>query len=76
MPITDLDDRIRVFSSLADLGFRICLTLVGSGLWVYLTVALIRHPGLSYAGADSFLSLTMGAMFKYYFWRADPEKKA
>ena len=71
----NIQDRILVFQAIADVVFRTVLTIIGAGLWVYLTVALVRHPGISYAAGDSFLSMTVGVMFKYYFWHADPPKQ-
>ena len=65
------EQKIRVYTVLADLLFRTLLTLIGSGLWIYLTMALVLHPGYPIAAADSFMSMTFGVMFKYYFWRAD-----
>jgi hypothetical protein len=73
------DRQIRVYSALLDLFLRLVLTIIASVIFVLFSVKLLRDPSWPMAAADGFLSMTLGAMFKYYFWRPgapSPKKRS
>ena len=59
--------QIKVAKIVFGMAMQSILVLSASGIWISVTVALLRNPQWPIAATEGLLTLTLGYIYKYFF---------
>ena len=65
MPLTE--KKAQVYRVMADIIAKFILAVSGAGVFIMISIALVRNPKWELAIADSFFGATLFLVFKHYF---------
>lgn len=61
------ESQVRVVEVLANVAAKFILAVCAAGVFVLVSIKLVRDPSWPIAAADAFLSGTVYVVFKHYF---------